>query len=55
MDFGTGFDCVELDLFDAFIGFGVRGAFFEDFSYAGFYAGIGGIDVVEKDFLGLVT
>ena len=56
MDFHSGFDGVKLDLLDAaFVGFGVRGVLFQEFGCARLDAGVGGVDVVEEDFLGLVA
>lgn len=56
MDFGAGVHGVELDLLDVGGGggagaFGVGG----EFGGAGADAGVGGGDVVEEDFLGVVV
>ena len=53
MDFRARFDGMELDLFD-FLFLFVSGALFGEFGGAGLDAGVGGVDVVEEDFLGVV-
>lgn len=54
MDFCAWLDGVELDLFDFLVLF-VGGALFGEFGGASLDAGVGGVDVVEEDFLGVVV
>ena len=54
MDFRAWLDGMELDLFDFLVLF-VGGALFGEFGGAGLDAGVGGVDVVEEDFLGVVV
>ena len=54
MDFCAWLDGMELDLFD-FLFLFVGGALFGEVGGAGLDAGVGGIDVVEEDFLGVVV
>lgn len=56
VDGGAGFDGVQLDLLDVlFGGFGVGGALFGEFGGARADAGVGAVDVVVEDFLGVVV
>lgn len=52
MNLGAGFDSVQLDLLDVL---GLGGAFAGQFGGAGADAGVGGIDVVVEDLLGVVA
>ena len=54
MNFCARLDGMELDLFDFLLLF-VGGALFGEFGGAGLNAGVGGIDVVEENFLGVVV
>ena len=54
MDFRAWLDGMELDLLDFLVLF-VGGALFGEFGGAGLDAGVGGVDVVEEDFLGVVV
>ena len=56
MNFRTWFDGVELDLLDFLLGaFRVCGALFREFGGAGTDAGVGVVDVVVEDFVGVVA
>ena len=56
MDLRARFHGVQLDLLDFGLGaFGVGGALFGQFGGAGTDAGVGVVDVVEEDFLGVVA
>ena len=55
MDFGSGVNGVQLDLFDFGLrGFGIGGALFGQFGGSGANASVGVVDVVEENFLGVV-
>ena len=53
MNFCAWLNGMELNLFD-FLFLFVSGALFGEFGGAGLDAGVGGVDVVEEDFLGVV-
>lgn len=56
MDLRARFHGVQLDLLDFGLGaFGVGGALLGQFGGAGADAGVGVVDVVEEDFLGVVA
>lgn len=52
MNLGAGFDSVQLDLLDVL---GLGGTLAGKFGGAGADAGVGGVDVVVEDFLGVVV
>lgn len=56
VDFRAGFDGVQLDLLDFGLGaFGIGGALLGEFGGAGPDTGVGVVDVVEEDLLGVVA
>lgn len=56
VDFGSGFDGVQLDLLDFGLrAFGVGGALFGQLRSTGANSSVGVVDVVEEDLLGVMA